>query len=239
MRGRTADGPGKRDHALRILETRHFRRNIDFSVSGFSAAEPLLTALQKQPAAFHLLLLDIELLQGNGVELAGRLRELNVGCSIIYITSYAEYMPDSFATRPLDYLLKPVSEKKLEKAIQWDLQKKFPPGTDCPACQRRLPQSGGPGHPLCGGGQPQVRRLPAGRGGLRQPELSGPSLPPAGEHVLPVPPQLCRQSEPCPQADRIRTAVEQRDGTAGQPDLPAGIYETVCRLYPIKKPPCL
>ena len=137
MRGRTADGPGKRDHALRILETRHFRRNIDFSVSGFSAAEPLLTALQKQPAAFHLLLLDIELLQGNGVELAGRLRELNVGCSIIYITSYAEYMPDSFATRPLDYLLKPVSEKKLEKAIQWDLQKNFRPE------QIALPVNGG------------------------------------------------------------------------------------------------
>lgn len=111
----------------RILEARHFQRDIDFSVSGFSAAGPLLTVLQKQPAAFHLLLLDIGLAQENGMELAKRLRELNVGCSIIYITSYAEYMSDSFATHPLEYLMKPVDEERLEKAIKWDLQKNYRP----------------------------------------------------------------------------------------------------------------
>ena len=109
----------------RILESRCFQRDIDFSVVSFSTAEPLLSSLQKQRAAFHLLLLDIRLAQENGVELAARLRECNVGCSIIYITSYEEYMPDSFSTRPLDYLMKPVDEKKLAKAIDWDLRKNY------------------------------------------------------------------------------------------------------------------
>lgn len=109
----------------RILESRCFQRDIDFSVVSFSTAEPLLASLQKQRAAFHLLLLDIRLAQENGVELAARLRECNVGCSIIYITSYEEYMPDSFSTRPLDYLMKPVDEKKLAKAIDWDLRKNY------------------------------------------------------------------------------------------------------------------
>ena len=121
----------------RILEARCFQKNIDFSITGFSTPEPLLAAIQKQPSAFHLLLLDIGLAQENGVELANRLRELNAGCSIIYITSYSEYMPDSFATRPLDYLLKPVDEKKLEKAVQWDLQRNYRPE------QVALPVSGG------------------------------------------------------------------------------------------------
>ena len=121
----------------RILEARCFQRDIDFSVVSFSTTEPLLASLQKQRAAFHLLLLDIQLAQGNGMELAARLREFNVGCSIIYITSYEEYMPDSFATRPLDYLIKPVDEKKLEKAIQWDLQKNYRPE------QITLPVNGG------------------------------------------------------------------------------------------------
>lgn len=111
----------------RILETRRFRRNIDFSVAAFSAAEPLLAALQKEPEAFQLLLLDIGLARENGVELAARLRELQVDCSIIYITAYEEYMPDSFATRPLDYLVKPVDERKLAKAIDWDLRKNYRP----------------------------------------------------------------------------------------------------------------
>ena len=43
----------------RVLEAGHFQRDIDFSVSSFSAAEPLLTALRNQPSAFHLLLLEI------------------------------------------------------------------------------------------------------------------------------------------------------------------------------------
>ena len=97
----------------RIMEAGHFQRNVDFSVSSFSAAEPLLTALRNQPAAFHLLLLDIRLARENGVELANRLREWNVDCSIIYITSYDEYMSGSFATHPLEYLMKPVDEDRL------------------------------------------------------------------------------------------------------------------------------
>ena len=109
----------------RILEARRFRREIDYSVTGFSAAEPLLASLRERP--FQLLVLDIELARENGVELAARLRESQVACSIIYVTSYEEYMPDSFATRPLDYLMKPVDEDKLAKAIDWDLRTNFHP----------------------------------------------------------------------------------------------------------------
>ena len=121
----------------RILEARRFRREIDYSVTGFSAAEPLLASLREHPGAFQLLLLDIELARENGVELAARLRESQVACSIIYITSYEEYMPDSFATRPLDYLMKPVDENKLAKAIDWDLRTNFRPE------QLTLPVRGG------------------------------------------------------------------------------------------------
>lgn len=121
----------------RILEKRRFRKGIDFSVASFSAGEPLLESLRKQPEAFQLLLLDIKLARGNGVELASRLRELSVGCSIIYITAYEEYMPVSFATRPLDYLIKPVDEGKLAKAIDWDLRRNFRPE------QITLPVKGG------------------------------------------------------------------------------------------------
>lgn len=121
----------------RILESRCFRRDIDFTITSFSTAEPLLAALQKQPNAFHLLLLDIKLVEGNGVELAVLLREWNVDCSIIYITAYEEYMPASFAARPLDYLIKPVDETKLAKAVDWDLRKNYRPE------QITLPINGG------------------------------------------------------------------------------------------------
>ena len=121
----------------RILENRHFRRDIDFTVSSFSTAGPLLTALRNQPASFHLLLLDIRLAQENGVELASYLRESDIGCSIIYITAYTEYMEDAFSTYTLGYFLKPVDEKKLAKVIDWDLRKNYRPE------QITLPVNGG------------------------------------------------------------------------------------------------
>lgn len=121
----------------RILEDRHFRRDIDFTVSGFSTAGPLLTALRNRPASFHLLLLDIRLAQENGVELASCLRESDIGCSVIYITAYTEYMEDAFSTYTLGYFLKPVDEKKLAKAIEWDLRKNYRPE------QIALPVNGG------------------------------------------------------------------------------------------------
>lgn len=120
-----------------ILESCHFRRDIDFAVTSFSTPEPLLAVLRKQPSAFHLLLLDIGLAQENGVELANRLREWNVDCSIIYITAYSEYALNSFASHPLEYLIKPVDEERLKKAIQWDLQKNYRPE------QITLPVNGG------------------------------------------------------------------------------------------------
>lgn len=111
----------------RILEERRLQRNIDFAITCFLTAEPLAASLREHPAAFQLLLLDIELAQQTGLELASCLRELNIDCSIIYVTAYEEYMPLSFATRPLDYLIKPIDEQKLAKAIDWDLRKNYSP----------------------------------------------------------------------------------------------------------------
>lgn len=111
----------------RILENRRLRRDVDYDIDVFFAAEPLRAVLREHPGAFQLLLLDIKLAGESGMDLAAWLRELDIACSIIYITSYEEYMPRSFATRPLDYLMKPVDEKKLAEAVDWDLRKNYRP----------------------------------------------------------------------------------------------------------------
>ena len=42
--------------------------------------------------------------------------------SIIYVTGHAGFALDSFPTRPLDYLLKPVNEARLAAALDWDIR---------------------------------------------------------------------------------------------------------------------
>ena len=71
------------------------------------------------------------------MELANYLRESDIGCSVIYITAYTEYMEDAFSTYTLGYFLKPVDEKRLAKAIEWDLRKNYRPE------QIALPVNGG------------------------------------------------------------------------------------------------
>ena len=94
-----------------ILEARNFRRDIDYSVHCFYSSAPLLAQMEKEPSAFQLLLLDIELENENGLSLAAHLRETGSDCSIVYITAYRDYVFDCFDTRPLHYLLKPVDRE--------------------------------------------------------------------------------------------------------------------------------
>ena len=111
----------------RVLEARRLQRDTGYTVSRFSTPQALLEALEARDAPFHLLLLDIRLGEENGVELAARLRERGMTGSILYVTAYTEYMPQSFATRPLDYLLKPLDEGKLAAAIDWDFRRNYRP----------------------------------------------------------------------------------------------------------------
>ena len=110
-----------------ILEDRGLKRDIDYSVHCFSSPVPLLAQMEKQPSAFHLLLLDIKLENDNGLSLAAHLREIDADCSIIYITAYRDYVLDCFDTRPLHYLLKPVDQERLARVIERDLQENYHP----------------------------------------------------------------------------------------------------------------
>lgn len=107
----------------RILDGRGLTAEQDYHIDAFTSPEPLMEQLAAQPGAYSLLLLDIELAGENGVKLASFLREKRFTASILYITGHAGFAMDSFPTRPLDYLLKPVDEARLAAALDWDLQK--------------------------------------------------------------------------------------------------------------------
>lgn len=110
-----------------ILEARNLRRDVDYSIHCFSSSASLLAQMERHPSAFHLLLLDIELENENGLSLAAHLRENGSDCSIIYITAYRDYVFDCFDTRPLHYLLKPVDPEKLAGVIDRDLRDNYHP----------------------------------------------------------------------------------------------------------------
>ena len=60
-----------------------------------------------------LLLLDIDMPEMSGIELAATLKKMKNPPLIIFTTAYSEYAVEAFKVQAVDYLLKPVDETEL------------------------------------------------------------------------------------------------------------------------------
>jgi DNA-binding LytR/AlgR family response regulator len=77
--------------------------------NGIEAVE--LTKKHKPDIAF----LDIKMPGKSGLEAAG---EINSICRIVFITAYDQYAVDAFENEAIDYILKPVEDKRLKKTVK-------------------------------------------------------------------------------------------------------------------------
>lgn len=81
-------------------------------ISLFESGEALLYAAEEHKG-FDIYILDILMPDLNGIQTALKLRELDEGGEIIYLTISNDYAADSYNTRAFFYLLKPVDKGKL------------------------------------------------------------------------------------------------------------------------------
>lgn len=97
-------------------------RGHRIQISTFSSAENFLFQYEEQKA-YDILLLDIEMGQMNGVELAKVLRKENDKIQIIFVTGYSDYISEGYEVEALHYLMKPVKEEKLWEVLDRAAQK--------------------------------------------------------------------------------------------------------------------
>ncbi|MFC3770871.1 response regulator [Paenibacillus sp. GCM10012303] len=79
-----------------------------------SRAEAVEFASQQ---AVDLAFIDIKIAEDNGLTLALELRKRNADLDIVFVTSHKEFALDAFDAYPLDYIVKPVSRKRLEETV--------------------------------------------------------------------------------------------------------------------------
>ncbi|MBR2589927.1 MAG: response regulator [Clostridia bacterium] len=91
---------------------------------GFTKATQALDWLKENGA--DLALLDIDMPDMNGLDLALRIKTLSPDTAIIFLTGYAQYALDAFRVHASGYLLKPVSKQTLQKEIQYAFAHKTP-----------------------------------------------------------------------------------------------------------------
>ena len=82
----------------------------------FASAEAFLFEYEKDKA-YDILLLDVEMKNMNGIELAKRIRKDNNRAEIIFITSHFEFVGEGYEVDALHYLIKPISVEKLTQVL--------------------------------------------------------------------------------------------------------------------------
>lgn len=99
-------------------------------VETFNSAEKMLKyCLTVKP---DVLFLDIELGDMNGINLAKQLKKNFPTLIVVYVTNYPDYVFSCFETEPLNFLRKPIDQKKFDEVFQQvvkkytDLHKCFP-----------------------------------------------------------------------------------------------------------------
>ena len=89
-------------------------------VRGFTRAKNAIEAIKQEPV--QLAILDIDMPDINGIELAMAIKEVDPDIRILFVTGYTEYAVEAFKIHASGYLLKPVSQEQLENEVAHALE---------------------------------------------------------------------------------------------------------------------
>jgi len=110
-----------RQRLIALLEDIHSVCPHTLAGQAVNAREALLLMRELQP---DIVLLDVQMPEMNGMELAHQMQTLDGGCpEIIFVTAYDNFAVNAFEVGASDYLLKPVRAIRLQEAIQRAMQR--------------------------------------------------------------------------------------------------------------------
>lgn len=97
--------------------------NIKITIEMFDSAENFKSVWNSAGnKSFDIFLLDVEMSGQSGIDLAREIRRSDTRLVIIFITGFADYMPEGFDVSAFHYLMKPLKEDKLfnvlDKAVK-------------------------------------------------------------------------------------------------------------------------
>lgn len=102
-----ADWTTLSDHLDRYGKT----KSEKFSISRFPDG---MDFISNYKVDFDIILMDIDMPHMNGLDTARRLRQVDEGVALIFITNLAQYAINGYEVRALDFIVKPVEYRELE-----------------------------------------------------------------------------------------------------------------------------
>lgn len=84
-------------------------RRLHIDVYEYSTGEELLATKK----AFDMVFLDYQMPGRDGMDVARELRHRNVTCSIVFVTSYPQFVLESFEVQPYNFYVKPILQEQI------------------------------------------------------------------------------------------------------------------------------
>lgn len=104
------------EHMASIISAWSTQNSYSCDITAFTSAEEFLFHYENNKA-YDILLLDVEMENITGIDLAKRIRKDDGRVEIIFITSHFEFIGEGYEVDALHYLLKPVSKAKLMQVL--------------------------------------------------------------------------------------------------------------------------
>ena len=92
--------------------------NVNIDVNFYHSAEEMLFENEKS-YPFDMIILDIQMGNINGLELAKRIRETDTQVLIAFISGMADYVFEGYNVQAVRYILKPVIEEKVYELLDY------------------------------------------------------------------------------------------------------------------------
>ena len=116
------DNHAEKNNLLTALQNWELSHNAVFEIKHFCSGENYFNSNNVDTS--HLYILDIQLPDMNGIEIAQQMRARGYNGTILFLSAFREYVFEGYEVRALNYLLKPVSQSALNKCLD-DIQEQF------------------------------------------------------------------------------------------------------------------
>lgn len=94
------------------------RYSEEMQVLSFNKCMDLYGMIEINERVPDILIMDVNLQDGNGIQTVKDIQALHPGIKVIYLTGILQYATEIFQTDPIYFLTKPINENKLADAIE-------------------------------------------------------------------------------------------------------------------------